>query len=1153
MKNYIFYLITLFFSINTFSQVNKFKSVYKKEITSLNFSYETIKYNKAINQVYVNKLSIDKINGQKLRLEDTIMIILKDNLTGNPSFIKKTNSLSSSVFNKKIESYTRSEIQNLAFGVLNEIATTLKIEAPEKYFSEEQNEIDAKGNLHIKMKQHINGIPIYGGELIVHLSKIENASYVNGNYYNIKNKIDTNNLISEKVILDKIENDLITDKKIKLNSKKIIGIDYSPEIRKLILPGKNPETGILVYHITCWSEEMSRWEYFISATNGDILRSFKSSCSIDVPTVSSGKDLSGVTRTFGTLLSKNTYYLMDVSRSMYNKNTGTGIILTYDHQNDTAKDVALASSKNNVWEPKAVSAHSNAILTYEYFRNIHGRNSIDNKGMNIISVFNVPDPKDNKGLDNAYWNGKQMFYGNGRIDFKSPIQAAEDVVGHEMAHGVTQYTAGLEYYSQSGAINESMSDVFAVLIDTTNWLVGEKVVNPVYFRSGALRDMSNPHNGGQKLTDYGWQPDHMSEYYTGDLDNQGVHINSGIPNRAFYIIASDPLIGRSKAGKIYYHALTKYLFRKSEFSDLRLAVIQSAKDLYGNTEVSIAKKAFDAVGITENIPIIEFDTLKINPGTEYLLTYDTDKSDPNGLFRRSSKVTDYKVILNKTVASKPSVTDNGKTAVYVGTDKRIYSISLDPSLNADRTVVQDQEIWANVAISKDGKRIAAVTTAADTSIYVYDFEKKAWYRYLLYAPTFTYGIDAKGPIFADGLEWDYTGQNLIYDCFNSLKDSSGKNITYWDIGLINVWNTKTKSKTEGRITRLFSLSDGDNVGNPTFSKNYPGKIAFDYYSALDTSYAVIGYDMKLNDVKIIALNNTIGYPSFDRLDQRVAFGTDSSRIDVIKYVNLDSNKISSKDKPKKLVNYAKWPIFFTFGNRNIVVPPKPVISSSGSNGICSGQSVLLTSSSDIGNQWYKNGLKIASGVGKTFQATETGNYMVIATVDSVSSAPSTPVSVIVNPKPIKPIITRDNQGFLVSSSVNNNQWYKESTFTGDTTQKYKPTTSGNYSVKVTKFGCASDVTSYYYLLSASYERPLVNKIIIYPNPSKNDILIQQDASLNRVLYVSISDLGGKELIKNKKVPINGKFNMDILPKGNYIIQLKDISGKLIKTQKLIKN
>jgi Zn-dependent metalloprotease len=1153
MKNILLIFSLLVGSINLSAQhVDRFKKISRTQPGSFLIPHEEIRNKQTDQQFIPEKLSVSTLKKRDFLLKDTVIVYAQNPITGNPSFIKKTNSISTIKFKSDgFLNISPDEINNTAFSALKEISTILKIDNPENNFIAESNEKDINGNIHVKMKQHIQGIPVYGGELFVHISKKENEFCVNGKYLNFTNIIDTNNLLNEKYIIGKIEDDLRFNKGEKIIKHNLSVVNLSPEISKVIVSEKNTTNGTLAYHVRYWPNIVSKWEYFIDAKDGRIIKSFETSCSVDISKISTAKDLSGNSKTFGTLLSANVYYLVDVSRPMYNASKGTGYIVTYDNKNDTAADAKLVSSKNDTWDPKAVSAHTNAISCYEYFRTVHGRNSMDNKGMNVVSLINVPDPRTNKPMDNAYWNGKAMFYGNGEKYFNKPFQTSEDVGAHEMSHAVTQFSSGLEYFSQSGAINESMSDIFAVLIDTSNWLIGEKIVNPAYYKSGALRDMSNPHNGGIKLGDPSWQPEHMSEYYNGELDNQGVHVNSGIPNRAFYLIASNPSIGRTKAGKLYYHALTKYLFRQAEFSDLRLAVIQSTKDLFGNSEVEIVSKAFDAVGIIENLPIIQYDTLKINPGTEYLLTYDTDRSDPNGLFRRNSKGAYNKVILNKTVASKPSVSDNGKFAVFVGTDKKLYSLSLDPAGNNEKTVIQDQAIWENVAISKDGKRLAAVTNSIDTSIYVYDFDKKAWYRYMLYAPTFTYGIDAKGPLFADGLEWDYTGQNLIYDCLNSIKDSSGKDITYWDIGLINVWNSKTNSKTEGRISKLFSLNDGVSIGNPTFSKNYPGKIAFDYYSEIDKVYAVIGYDMKFNTVKVISMNNKMGYPNFDRLDQRIAFGTDSSGIDVIKYVMLNSDKISSSDQPKKLVNYAKWPIFFTYGNRNIVVPPKPIITSNGNNGLCNGQSITLTSSSDVGNQWYKNGLKISSGIAKTFQATESGNYMVIVTIDSVSSLPSTPVTIVFNPQPSKPVITRDIQGFLVSSSTNNNQWYKESTFTGDTTQKYKPSTSGYFTVKVVKFGCASEGAIYYYLLSATQESTRSSKIVFYPNPTHDELYVSSSNTL-KVVYISVFDINGRAVLLNKKVESGSKVNLGSVSKGNYIIQVMDGAGRLISSQKLVK-
>ena len=1156
MKKYLLIFFLLVVSNNLSAQhVDRFKKVSKIQIGTFTKPHEEIR-NKLTDQTFnPEKLSISTLKKSDFLLKDSVIVYAQNPKTGNPSFIKKTNSISTIKFKSDgLLNISTEEINKTAFSALKEISGILKMDNPENNFIAESNEKDINGNIHVKIKQHIQGIPVYGGDLIVHLNNTENSFHVNGNYFTINNDIDFNQSVDEKNAIQVIENDLTSNKQYIPRKSINTELDLSPVIKKVIYPLDDKSSAVLAYHIQYWPAINIRWDYFINVKNGKILRSFESSCNADIPKTSSAKDLSGITKTFGTVLRDNSLYmLVDASRAMYNATKGTGFIKTYDNRNDTASLLYLVTNKNDVWDPKAVSAHSNAIESYEYFRAVHGRNSLDNAGMNILSVINVPNPKNNKSYFQATWNGRFMSYGNGSTENNfTPLQIASDVGAHEMTHAVTEFSAGLEYFAQSGALNESMSDIFAILVDSSNWTLGEKIgLSKQYYPSGAMRDLSNPHNGGTKLGDYSWQPEHISEYYSGEEDNQGVHINSGIPNRAFYFIASEPSVGKAKAGKIYYQALTKYLIPQSQFSDLRLAVIQAAKDLYGSNEVNIISKAFDAVGITENTPVILFDTLKVNPGTEYLLTYDTDRSDPNGLFRRNSAGSNYKILLNKTVASRPSVTDNGKLAVFVGTDKKLYQLSLDPSLNSEKTVLQDQAIWSNVAISKDGKRFAAVTEFADTSIYVYDYDKKAWYRYFLYAPTYTYGVNAKGPIFADGLEWDYTGQNIIFDCLNSLKDSSGNNITYWDIGIMNVWNTSTNSKTEGKINKLFSLSDGISVGNPTFSKNYPGKIAFDLMDDYTKEYMVIGYDMKLNKIKLIAANNTIGYPTYDRLDERIAFGTDSSGVDIIKYVNLQSDKISSVDYAKKIVGYAKWPVFFTFGNRNIVIPPKPVITTTGNNGICSGQSVTLTSSSEKGNQWYKNGLKIATGTAKTFQATETGNYMVIVTIDSVSSVPSSSISIVVNPKPAKPTITRDSQGYLVSSSTINNQWFKETTYTGDTAQKYKPATSGYYTVKVVKLGCASEGASYYYLVSATQESTRSNKIVFYPNPTHDELYVSS-SNILKVVYVSVFDINGRAVLLNKKVESGSKVNLGSISKGNYIIQVKDSSGKLIASQKLVK-
>lgn len=1154
MKNILITILLLTFTFIALAQsTDKFKKLSKTQNQLIINEYFTTISGKSTGAVYSPKIfAVSSMKKKSFLLADTPIVLSRNKISGLPTFIKKHNSLTAKAFKPLRDVQDVKSRENIIYNGVNEMKDLLQIRDPQSQFQITDIGMDENGVLHAKMKQKINDIDIYGAELLVHINNNENSLTLNGNYYKINTNDFSDATIETSNLINTIEHDLINiRKKSVLKSKPLIE-HLSPIIEKIFLPNQDQTSGKTAYHVSFWATPTSRWEYFIDAVKGNVIRAFENRCTADGPVTSSGKDLNGVSRTFGTYLSAGSYYMVDITKPMFNSTTFKGIIKTYDMKNDTVGTLYTVTSSNNTWDSKAVSAHYNASVSYDYFKTIHGRNSIDNKGMDILSVVNVPDFETGKPLENAFWNGKFMCYGNGGKVFK-PLAGSKDVASHEMTHGVIQFSANLEYEAQPGAINESMADIFGFMVDTTNWLIGEEIIlDKTYFPSGALRSLIDPHNGGKSLNDPCFQPKNMSEYYTGEADNYGVHVNSGIPNHAFYLIANNPAVGKIKAAKIYYQALTKYLVKLSQFLDLRLAVIQSAKDLYSTTEADIIAKAFDAVGIVEAAALEKVSDLKTNPGTEYLLTYDTDKSDPNGIYRRNSSGSGTKELTNKTVASKPSITDNGKTAVFIGTDSKMYSLTVDPNTAAEKTVIQSQDIWANVAISKDGKRLAAVTKSQDTSIWIYDYGKKAWYRYMLYAPTFTSGVKAPGPLYADGIDWDYTGQNLVFDCFNKIKDASGNDISYWDINMINVWNNTTNSSTEGKISKLFSLSEGDNIGNPTFSKNSPQKIAFDYFNEIEELYGVIGYDIAENLIDVVAVNNTLGFPTYDKVDGRIAFATDSSGIDVVKYVNLNKDKISSADTPKKLVNWGKWPVFYTVGNRNVVIPPTPVITTGGATVICSGQSVTLTSSSSTGNQWYKNGIKISNAISKTFQATESGSYSVIATQDSVPSAPSSAITVIANATPAKPTITRDANGFLVSSSSSNNQWVKESTTLTDTAQKFKPAISGYYAVKVIRNGCSSILSDSYYYLTSAIRNDVNDKILnIYPNPNKGEFIVKSN-SITGEIFVSITELSGKIIMMNKKYVNSSRIGSQLLPKGTYIIQIRDKFGNLLSTQKLMK-
>jgi Zn-dependent metalloprotease len=224
----------------------------------------------------------------------------------------------------------------------------------------------------------------------------------------------------------------------------------------------------------------------------------------------------------------------------------------------------------------------------DYYKSKLGRNSIDNLGLN--QVHNV-----HFGVNymNAFWDGAQMTYGDGDGTVFINFTKDPDVIGHELTHGVTQYTAGLQYFGQSGALNESMSDVFGTVIqqavegttaDDADWLIGNGIMGP-YLAGEALRSMKAPgtaYDNGFMGKDP--QPDHMSHYFYGAGDNQGVHINSGIPNKVFYLVAID--IGTDKAALIWYATLQR-LWPNALFGDFAYVLADSASLLTRNGQVPV--------------------------------------------------------------------------------------------------------------------------------------------------------------------------------------------------------------------------------------------------------------------------------------------------------------------------------------------------------------------------------------------------------------------------------------------------------------------------------------------------------------------------------------------------------------------------------------
>ncbi len=821
-------------------------------------------------------------------------------------------------------------MQQAAFEFMKEVKQAMRISHPEQEFQTIQMWSDDIGFDHIKMQQYFQGVKVYGGQVILH-GKSGMISTMNGTYFPTPT-INLTPSVSNNAAIATVKKDVATTSQlIDPNQIKNSLLSYKETESELVVYHfkLNLSNEKLVWHITIRPNILERWEYFVDAQTGNIVNKYNNTCS-DGPATANAIDLNGITRTINTYQFSGNYYLINTTKPMFNSGQTTipnelvGAIWTIDANNSNNGDFYQVTSSNNTWNDAAsVSAHYNADNTYNYYKNTHGRNSIDGNGGTIISIVNVVD-ENGGSLANAYWNGSAMFYGNGGNMFK-PLAGAEDVGAHEMTHGVIQNTANLEYQYESGAINEAMADIGGSMVDRDNWQIGEKIIpaGSPYFPTGTLRDMSNPHNGGSSFNDPSYQPTHVSEKYTGSSDNGGVHTNSGIINFAYYKIAE--AISKNKAEKLFYRALSVYMTKSSQFIDCRIAFEQAAKDIYGNnsTEMNAVSDAFYQVGIGDpgtgggGSGSGDPGGIAVNPGPDYILSYDVNPNDNNTLYISSTQGTDFVAVTQTKLKRKPSLVDNGSWGVMISEDNKMRSISL--SGNYEEEVISPDEIWDNVAVSKDGKRIAAITTDIDSAIYVYDYGLGYWSKYHLYSPTFTPGVTVDNVLYADALEWDYTGQYIIFDAYNEMVNNNGTNVDFWDVGVIRVWNNASNNWGDGKIEKVFtSLPEGVSIGNPSLSKNSPYIIAFDYFNNEDNSYAVLGSNLETGETATIYENNDLGYPNYSKLDDIVVFGTQYNGNEVIGEIAMQPDKINSTGDAYLLIDVAKWPVWYATGDRNLM-------------------------------------------------------------------------------------------------------------------------------------------------------------------------------------------------------------------------------------------
>ncbi len=348
----------------------------------------------------------------------------------------------------------------------------------------------------------------------------------------------------------------------------------------------------LAYKVTVYAlEPLSRAAYYFDANDGNYLGTkdllFFADAVGTAATVYSGTQTIHSDSTGST-----NFRLRDLTK-------GNGVITlhgeTSSHLDYTSTTPNWSYTTNDKY---ALDAHFGVSSTWSFYHVNFGRNSINNAGFALTSYVN-----ETATTNNAYWDGSTMHYGI-RSTTNAGITAI-DVTAHELTHGITQYTSGLNYSSESGAINESMSDIFGKAVQfwakptDINWLLSNDM-------NWAIRNMANPKQYSQPNCYTG------TYWYTGTADNGGVHTNSGVGNYFYYLLVNGGVatndkgnaytvvgLGLTKANAIIYRSETSYLTPTSNYAAWRTACINAAIDLYGavSNEVDQVKNAWYAVGV----------------------------------------------------------------------------------------------------------------------------------------------------------------------------------------------------------------------------------------------------------------------------------------------------------------------------------------------------------------------------------------------------------------------------------------------------------------------------------------------------------------------------------------------------------------------------
>ena len=474
---------------------------------------------------------------------------------------------------------------------------------------------DNLGFTHEKFQQYYNGVKVEYGMYSV--NKKNNVLHsMNGEYIHVDPNLKTKPLLSEnealkfalefigakKYMWQNPDNELFAKKTEKAGTyyphgELVIVKNYFSDINEIVL----------AYKFNIYAEiPLSRDYVYVNANTGKIVH--RNPIIKDANIIGNAATRYSGSRAITADSYNGAYRLRESTRNVetYDMNMGTDYNSAVDFT-DNDNNWTSAEFNNSSKDNAALDAHWGAEMVWEYWKNVHNRNSYDGNGAilrNYVHFNLVAYGYSNN--DNAFWNGSVMTYGDGTTF--QPLTCI-DIVAHEIGHALTENTSNLIYTGESGALNESISDIWGACVEyyadpsKSTWLLGEEI-------GGPIRSMSNPKDFGQPDTYKG------TNWYTGSLDYGGVHTNSGVLNHWFYILSVGKSgtndkgvsynvsgIGINAAAAIVYRMESVYLSPNSRYSNARIYAIQAAEDIYGvgSNEAIQTTNAMDAVGVLPEV------------------------------------------------------------------------------------------------------------------------------------------------------------------------------------------------------------------------------------------------------------------------------------------------------------------------------------------------------------------------------------------------------------------------------------------------------------------------------------------------------------------------------------------------------------------------